>query len=176
MEPLEMVDHIESVLGLRAAPVSWPVGEPGDFRGVVDRRTGAFHKFTRVAHGASIAPEAILDAEGAAAEGEAWERARDELGLLDAVGADLDLDAFARGECTPVFFGSAVSNFGVGLLLDALVERAPAPAPRLDEDGVPRPSTPASPPSCSRSRRTWTRGTATASRTCACARAGSSAA
>ncbi len=139
MEPLEMVDHIESVLGLQAAPVSWPVGEPGDFRGVVDRRTGAFHKFTRVAHGASIAPEAVLDAEAAAAEGEAWERARDELGLLDAVGADVDPEAFATGACTPVFFGSAVSNFGVGLLLDALVERAPAPAPRPDAGGVPRP-------------------------------------
>jgi peptide chain release factor 3 len=139
MEPLEMIDHIEEVLGLKAAPVTWPVGIPGDFRGVIDRSSGTFHKFTRTVGGASMAPEELLSVEQAAAEGEAYDRAQEELGLLDAVGADLDLEAFADGRCTPVFFGSAVSNFGVGLLLAALERLAPAPAPRPDEDGEPRP-------------------------------------
>jgi peptide chain release factor 3 len=140
LEPLEMIDHIEEVLGLQPAPVSWPVGLPGDFRGVIDRRTGTFHKFTRTVGGASIAPEELLEPEAAAAsEGDVFTHAQEELGLLDAVGADLDLDAFAAGRCTPVFFGSAVSNFGVGLLLGALETLAPAPAPRSDADGEPRP-------------------------------------
>jgi len=140
MEPLAMLDHIESTLELEPRAVSWPVGLPGDFRGVVDRASGAFHRFTRTARGATRAPEELIDAERAAAvEGEAWTVAAEELELLDAVAGGLDADAFAAGEQAPVFFGSAVSNFGVGLLLDALVARAPAPAPRPAADGPPRP-------------------------------------
>ena len=108
MEPLEMLDHIDQTLGLAAAPMSWPVGIPGDFRGVVNRATGQFHRFTRTAGGASLAPEQVLEAAGAAAEGDAWQRAKEEQALLHAVGAELDRDAFKRGDSTPVFFGSAV--------------------------------------------------------------------
>ena len=62
-----------------------------------------------------------------------------ELDLLDAVGADLDTKAFLAGEVTPVFFGSALTNFGVGMLLDAVVDLVPAPTPREGADGAPRP-------------------------------------
>src|SRR3954470_10750702 len=118
MEPLEMLDHIEAVLGLTPVAATWPVGIPGDFRGVVDRSTGTFHRFTRTAGGAKRAPEELMTAEQAAArEGDAWTVAADELELLDGAGSTLDDDDFAQGRATPVFFGSAVSNFGVGLLL-----------------------------------------------------------
>jgi peptide chain release factor 3 len=140
MEPLAMLDHLERELGLAPHPLSWPVGIPGDFRGVVDRRSGVFHRFTRTARGATRAPEQLMDAAAASgAEGQAWEVAAEELELLDAVGGALDADGFASGRATPVFFGSAVSNFGVGLLLDALRTHAPPPGARPAVGGGPRP-------------------------------------
>src|SRR4051794_7220719 len=137
--PLELLDEIEKQIGLTPTPVTWPVGHPGDFRGVIDRRDGTYIRFTRTARGASEAPEEIVDAERAAAEeGEAWTAAQEELALLDAVGADLDIESFLDGLTTPVFVGSALTNFGVRLLLDAIVDLSAAPSPRDDEDGKPR--------------------------------------
>ena len=139
-DPLELLDEVEQQIGLRPTPVTWPVGQSGDFRGVIDRRTGDFVRFTRVARGASIAPEEIVDPETAAAEeGAAWTQALDGIGLLDAIGADVDTKSFLAGESTPVFVGSALTNFGVQMVLDAIVDLAPAPAPRKDVEGVPRP-------------------------------------
>ena len=140
MEPLAMLDHIESVLGVTPVAATWPVGLPGDFRGVVDRATGSFHRFTRSAGGATEAAEEILDADAARArEGDAWDVAHDELELIGAAGAEFDAEAFSVGLMTPVFFGSAVSNFGVGLLLDALETHAPAPRGRVTTTGDRRP-------------------------------------
>lgn len=140
LEALELIDEVESRIGVLPTPVTWPVGLAGDFRGVVDRRTGRYVRFTRVARGATEAPEEVLDAEAAAAaEGEAWERAQDELSLLDEVGSGHDDELFRMGESSPTFFGSALTNFGVRLLLDAVVDLAPSPAPRLDEAGKERP-------------------------------------
>jgi len=140
IEPLEMLDHIESVLGITPVAASWPVGEPGDFRGVIDRETGAYRRFTRTARGASRAPEERLDAAAAQErEGDAWTVAAEELALLEGAGATLTEAQFATGATTPVYFGSAVSNFGVGLLLDALLARAPAAQPRPTVDGTLRP-------------------------------------
>ncbi|MDJ0768729.1 MAG: peptide chain release factor 3 [Ilumatobacter sp.] len=139
-EPLELLDEIEEQIGLRPTPATWPVGISGEFRGVVDRRTGEFTRFTRTTRGTAIAPEEIVAAASAAAEeGSAWEHAQDECGLLDAVEADVDLPSFLAGESTPVFVGSALTNFGVRHVLDAIVELAPAPQPRLDVAGLPRP-------------------------------------
>ncbi|HZJ28782.1 MAG TPA: peptide chain release factor 3, partial [Solirubrobacterales bacterium] len=145
LEPLELIDAIQSELGLLPTPVTWPVGSAERFRGVVDRRDGAFHRMQRTAGGATMGAEeqvAGLD-EAAAAEPEGavaadWDQAREEVSLLDADGADLDLDSYLRGESTPVFFGSALSNFGVRLLLEALIGLAPAPGPRPTVDGGAR--------------------------------------
>jgi peptide chain release factor 3 len=139
-EGLELLDEIEQQIGLRATPVTWAVGIAGDFRGVVDTRTGVYTRYTRVARGTVEAPEEILDADAAAVrEGDAWSAAQDEITLLSGVGADLDLLRFLKGEDTPVFVGSALTNFGVRSLLDAVVDLLPAPEPRPDADGVPRP-------------------------------------
>jgi len=140
LEPLEMLDHIESVLGLTPVAATWPVGIPGDFRGVIDRTSGDYWRFTRTAHGATRAPEERLPATAAQArEGDAWDVAAEELELLEGAGATLQPEQFATGHATPVFFGSAVSNFGVGLLLDALLELAPAPPSRPTASGELRP-------------------------------------
>jgi peptide chain release factor 3 len=138
-DPLELLDEIETQIGLIPTPVTWPVGIPGDFRGVLDRRSGTFVRFTRTARGATAAAEEEVDAARAAIEeGQSWAAAQEQLELLDAVGADLDLDAFRAGVTTPVFFGSALTNFGVRILLDAVVDLAPPPTAREDESGKPR--------------------------------------
>ena len=139
-EPLELLDEIEARIGLRPTPATWPVGIPGDLRGVIDRRTGDYIRFARTDRGASLAPEELVDPDVAAVEeGDAWRTARDELALLDAVGADVDPMSFLAGDSTPVFAGSALTNFGVRMLLDAVVDLAPPPSARTDLDGTPRP-------------------------------------
>jgi peptide chain release factor 3 len=141
MEPLEMLDHLEEALGLSLAPLTWPVGIPGAFRGVIDRRDGTFHRFTRVTGGAAIAPEQIMAARGKGGTDEdaAWGVAEEELELVEAVGSAFDAEAFSRGESVPLLFGSATWNFGVGLLLDAIRELAPPALPRATADGGLRP-------------------------------------
>ncbi len=140
LDPLELLDEIESKINLRPTPVTWPVGDANDFHGVIDRRRKKFIRFTRVARGSTIAPEEELSFEQAAAdEGILWQRAIDGCGLLDAVGADLDMQSFLAGESTPLFVGSALTDFGVRALLDAVVDLVPPPPPRPDIAGVRRP-------------------------------------
>ena len=143
-EPLELLDEIENQIDLRPTPITWPVGNGDDFRGVVDRRTGMYTRFTRTARGAAEAVEEDMPLDAAAAEGakespRAWKSALDEIGLLEAVGADLDMPSFLAGQSTPVFVGSALTNFGVRKLLDAVIDLAPAPSPRVDVNDNPRP-------------------------------------
>ncbi len=136
-DPLELVDELDDQIGLRATPVTWPVGIPGDFRGVIDRRSGTFVRYARTARGATAAPEELVDADRAAAEeGTVWSGAVEECALLDEVGATFDRDSFLAGETSPLFVGSALTNFGVRHLLDAVVDLAPAPGPRPDEAGA----------------------------------------
>jgi len=137
LDPLGLLDEIRDRLGVEPTPVTWPVGDPGAFQGVIDRRDRSFHRFGRTARGATIAEEDIRDV--AAASGEALRRAVDEVSLLDASGLEMDRSSFLTGDTTPVFFGSALSNFGVRLLLDALAELAPPPSPRREADGRVRP-------------------------------------
>jgi peptide chain release factor 3 len=139
-DPLELLDEIEQLIGLRPTPATWPVGIPGDFRGVLVRRTGIFVRYTRTARGATAAPEETVEAERAAAEeGPAFAHAQDACALLDAVGADVDPESFLAGESSPLFVGSALTNFGVRHLLDAVVDLAPGPSARADRDGHFRP-------------------------------------
>jgi peptide chain release factor 3 len=129
-EALDLLDEIERLLDVKATPITWPVGIAGDFRGVVEVATGNYIRYTRTSR----------DAERAAAEeGAAWTQGRDERELLAATGALHDLDSFLAGITTPVFFGSAITNFGVRPLLDGVIDMAPAPTTRVDADGKPRP-------------------------------------
>jgi len=139
LDPLELMDLIEQQIGLRPTPITWPVGESGDFRGVLDRRTGDFIRYTRTAGGATRAPEQRMDAEAAAAaEGAIWEEAVEGHELLAADGADHDQERFLAGLTTPVMFASALQNFGVAQLLERLVELAPAPHATETADGAKR--------------------------------------
>jgi len=137
---IELLDEIEAQIGLQPAPVTWPVGFAGDFRGVIDCRDRSYTKFTRTAHGSTIAPEEDVDPERAAAdEGDAWTTAIDEVDLFEATGQTLDMELFLGGEQTPTFVGSAMTNFGVRKLLDAVVDLVPAPSARPTVGDGPRP-------------------------------------
>lgn len=137
--PLELLDEIEETLVVEPTPVTWPVGIPGDFRGVIHRDTNVYTRFERTAHGSRIAPEEEVDRDRAATEeGESWDVAAEEAELLDMVGRSVNHKTFLAGESTPVFFGSALTNFGVRFLLDGVVDLVPAPAPRLLADGTRR--------------------------------------
>jgi peptide chain release factor 3 len=130
------MDQIQREIGLRPTPLTWPVGIAGEFRGVLDRRTGDLIHYTRTAGGATRAPEQRVAA--AAAEqlaGEAWPLAVEEHELLSADEADFDRETFLAGSTTPVLFASALLNFGVAQLLEILVELAPPPRPTPTVDG-----------------------------------------
>ncbi|MDA2810377.1 peptide chain release factor 3 [Nocardiopsis sp. RSe5-2] len=143
-EPLELLDEIEQRIGLRPTPVNWPVGIAGDFRGVVELGTGGegreYVKYHRTPGGATKAEEERMDAEAAAkTEGGAWDQALEEIELLGEIGAQYDEESFLAGESSPVLFGAALPNFGVGELLGTLVDLAPSPGPKADEKGGERP-------------------------------------
>ncbi|WP_049567123.1 peptide chain release factor 3 [Nonomuraea sp. SBT364] len=138
-QALELLDEIEERTGLRPTPVTWPIGLPGNFHGVIDRLRHSAVRYERTPGGATKALETELTAEQAGVElGSDWQQASEETALLDAIGADHDQKAFEAHESTPVLFGAALPNFGIGRLLDVLVELAPAPAPRPDVDGAAR--------------------------------------
>jgi peptide chain release factor 3 len=140
-EPLELLDEIEQRIGLRPAPVNWPVGVAGDFRGLIERASGEYTTFTRTPGGAGRALERRLDAAAAAErDGEAYAAAQEELALLDEIyGPGVDLASFLAGVSSPVLFGAALPNFGVRRLLDVVTELAPPPDAREDIKGEPRP-------------------------------------
>lgn len=138
-DPLELLDEIRDQIGLESTPITWPVGIPGEFHGVIDRRTGDFVKFERTKHGASEVPETIVPAEEAAETlGDVWKTALDGCTLLEAIGADHDEELFLAGETSPLFVGSALTNFGVRQMLDAIIDLAPAPKAREDKAGETR--------------------------------------
>jgi peptide chain release factor 3 len=139
LEPLAMIDHIEHTLKLTCAPITWPVGHPGDFQGVLAADSGTFTRFTRTARGATRAEEQQVAAGELSESDPAWSTAREELELLQADGRTWDPELFAAGVLTPVLFGSALWNFGVEQLLDALIDVGPAPAARPTLDGQERP-------------------------------------
>ena len=139
-DALALMDEVFTKTGLKPTPLTWPVEIAGDFRGVLDRRSGMFIQFTRTAGGATLATQTVMTPDEAlATHGDVWTTAVEESELLSADDADLDLEAYLDHRSTPVLFGSAVLNFGVGQLLDVLLELAPPPGPRPDAAGDPRP-------------------------------------
>jgi len=132
---MDLLDELESVLGIHAFPVNWPLGDGPRFRGVYDREQKQVHLFQRTVHGAYRAPVAVTGIEDEsvkdALEEGTYRQVCDELELLEGAGAEFDLEKVLSGELTPVFFGSAANNFGVQLLLDRFLELSPPPTPRV---------------------------------------------
>jgi peptide chain release factor 3 len=137
-DPFDLVDEIERELNVSAVPMNWPIGNGPNFQGVYDLRNQRVLRFERTQHGASIAPVVVTGIDDPALEDAvgptAWGELRDAAELLSGAGAAFDRERFARGELIPVFFGSAINNFGVEPFLRAVLELAPAPVARANVD------------------------------------------
>ncbi len=137
--PLELLDELERVLGLPPVPLNWPLGDGPRFRGVFNRETNEVNLFERTPHGSYKAPLSVggIDDETvkAALDSEIYERVKQEVELLDGVTEPLDPAKTLAGGQMPVFFGSAMNNFGVQLMLDRFLALAPGPAPRQSAKG-----------------------------------------
>jgi peptide chain release factor 3 len=133
-DPLELLDELENVLGIGAFPMNWPLGNGPSFKGVYDRHTREVHLFERSAHGAKRAQVQVADVNDPQIKDlldeQSYRDFVDGLELLEGAGADFDMQSMLGGDVTPVFFGSAVTNFGVQLFLDNFVKLAPQPSPR----------------------------------------------
>jgi peptide chain release factor 3 len=134
-EPLSLLDELEHVLGIGAFPVNWPIGTGFGFKGVYDRRARQVHLFERTVGGQYRAPVSVGGLDDPIIRGqldeETFAKMAEELQMLDLVGESFDEGAVLAGRTTPVFFGSAINNFGVQLLLDGFLKNAPAPKARV---------------------------------------------
>jgi len=147
-DPLELLDELEEVLGLSAYPINWPLGSGDRFKGVWDRQTMKAHLFERTPGGAYRAPMETAGLDDPVLrerlDDETFHQVCEEVELLDVAGTAYDPDALESAQTTPVYFGSAVNNFGIELLLDGFLEHAPPPAPRRSRSGeLIYPETPA---------------------------------
>lgn len=145
-EPLELLDEIEKELGLTTYAVNWPIGTGDRFKGVYDRRTQQIHLFERSAHGAREAIDTALNLGDPRLEEllekDLYYQFKDELEMLEELGSELDLEQVHAGIMTPVFFGSAMTNFGVQLFLDSFLEYALKPGARRSTAGEITPTHP----------------------------------
>lgn len=146
-DPLALLDEIERTLGMAAVPRNWPIGSGRDFLGVYELANGRVLRFERVAHGeraATVHEAALGDPELDRLLGANPARElRDAAALLGGVVPPFDARAYLAGRQTPVFFGSAVNNFGVEPFLAGLVGLAPPPACRESDHGPVEPTNPA---------------------------------
>lgn len=135
-DPIELLDEIESVLGIEGAPINWPVGMGKFLKGVYNLYTDTFHLFT-AGSGSVLPPDRRitgLDSDDARALlGDDYADFCDEIDLVRGASHTFALDQFLAGQLTPVFFGTALGNFGVREMLDDFVEWAPAPLPRMTQ-------------------------------------------
>ena len=137
-EPLELLDEIESELGLSTFAVNWPIGSGELFRGVVERATKEVVLFSRAERGkqSNEIRLKINDPElKNLVEEELLTKALEEIEILDEAGCDLSQELILSGELTPVFFGSAMTNFGVRPFLDNFLELSQGPVARNSFDG-----------------------------------------
>ena len=134
-EPLEMLDEIEEILGIPAAAMNWPIGDGPTFQGVYDLQNHQVLRFSRTEHGRRKAPltvGSVDDPKLVEAIGDkAHATLQEEIELLQVAGASFDDELYRAGELTPVYFGSALNNFGVEPFLQELIRLAPSPQPRM---------------------------------------------
>ncbi|SFH29559.1 bacterial peptide chain release factor 3 (bRF-3) [Desulfotomaculum arcticum] len=142
-DPLGLLDEIEQTLGIGAVPMNWPIGNGPTFKGVYDLINKQVLLFERTEHGQRRAPVQVHDIHDSALAGLLGEieyrQLVEETELLDAAGASFSREMFLAGEVTPVFFGSAINNFGLESFLRALIDFAPAPGPRASDQGMIEP-------------------------------------
>ena len=145
-EPLELLDEIEQELGLKTYAVNWPIGMGDSFKGVYDRYHQSFYLYERVTHGSKEAPEIILDKDDPKVKdylgSEIYNQLKEELEIIEEIGGQLDLEMVHQGMLTPVFFGSAMNNFGVRLFLETFLDYGVKPEARASSLGILEPTYP----------------------------------
>ncbi len=146
-DPMELLDELESVLGIGAFPMNWPLGTGPDFKGVWDRQTKMAHLYERTPGGIYKAPVATCGITDPAVREQlsdaVFQTTCDEVEMLEGAGAVFDPGQVLSGAITPVYFGSALNNFGVQLLLDGFLTNSASPSGRRSQTGMVRPEHPA---------------------------------
>lgn len=146
-EPLELLDELERVLGIAAFPMNWPLGTGPDFKGVWDRHTKMAHLYERTPGGVYRAPVSTAGLDDPTVRDRldeaTYREVREEVAMLDGAGADFEPSHVLAGRTTPVYFGSALNNFGVQLLLDGFLQYSSPPTGRRSRSGVIEPTHPA---------------------------------
>ena len=145
-EPFDLIDEIEKVLGIQCFPATWPIGMGSSFRGVYDRFKKTLLVFDKGADRArpvALRGMGVDDPELEKEIGaEQAQTLRDEIEMLEGAGETFDREKYLRGELCPVYFGSAMNNFGIQTLLEALIEIAPRPLPRPSRTRMVEPTEP----------------------------------
>ena len=135
-EPIELLDEVEEVLKIACAPMTWPIGMGKRFKGVYHLYADAVHLFSASHSGKIAEGEVINGLENPKLDellGDQADELREEIELVKGASHEFDLQDYLTGKQTPVFFGSAINNFGILELLDAFADYAPAPKPRESE-------------------------------------------
>ncbi|MEX1237005.1 MAG: peptide chain release factor 3, partial [Pseudomonadales bacterium] len=136
-DPIEVLDEIETVLSINCAPVTWPIGMGNHFKGIYDLYKDEIHLYT-AGKGETIADVNIIEGlesdEARAALGNQLDALKGEVELVKGASHEFDLEEYRAGRLTPVYFGTALKNFGVMEMLDGFVEYAPSPLPRQTSD------------------------------------------
>ena len=144
-DPVELVDEVEEVLGIAGAPINWPIGMGRDFKGVYNLYTDTIHCFSPGDGGVLAEAKVIAGLDSGPARdllADDYEAFFEEIELVRGASHEFDLDAFLAGQLTPVFFGTALGNFGVREMLNDFVNWAPAPQPRVSTERVVEASQP----------------------------------
>lgn len=143
--PFDLMDEIESVLGIHAYPMNWPIGLNGNYQGIYDRRSASIELFAKdTSHG----QQKLSSTKGSAADprfkelldDDVHKNLIDDIELLDMAGDAFSAEQVANGELTPLFFGSAMTNFGVKPFLESFLQMAPPPQPRHAKEGIVEPA------------------------------------
>lgn len=144
-DPFELCDEIESILGIKTCPINWPIGSGKEFKGVYDRNTKIVSTFTAAMNGQKEVAERDLHIDSDELIGEIGTHFKDKLiedvELLDGASAEFNMDEVSAGTLTPVFFGSALTNFGVETFLKHFLKMTSSPLPRNSNEGIIDPFT-----------------------------------
>ena len=140
-DSFELLDDIETVLGIQTCPINWPIGSGHDFKGVYDRKTRMVSKFQAVSTGGAKKAEETdysIDDESLKADiGDVlYNQLMEEVELLDGASEEFDQERVNKGELTPVFFGSALNTFGIETFLNHFLQMTSSPLPRMSNEGL----------------------------------------
>ena len=138
MDMFELLDDIEKELGIATCPINWPIGSGKNFKGVYDRANNQVHVFSDTEKGTKEGEETVLNMEEAEKfiGDELYAQLQDEIELLDGASAEFDQEQVDKGLLSPVFFGSALTNFGVEIFLRHFLKMTSSPLPRKADIGI----------------------------------------